>query len=136
MFSSQYIVRMHDSDMAGIIFFANQFRFIHDVWEDFIAAEGIGLAHIFNDSDYVFVIVHAEGDYIASLAVGDHLEITLAVEHIGNSSFSCVYNVLRLPSRELVGRAKIVHVTLETASRKKIPVPAPLRAILERHLRA
>jgi 1,4-dihydroxy-2-naphthoyl-CoA hydrolase len=64
MFVAPYTVRMHDSDMAGIIFFANQFKFVHDIWEDFITSEGIGLAHIFNDAEYLFVIVHAEGDYI------------------------------------------------------------------------
>lgn len=133
MFASRYVVRMHDSDMAGIIFFANQFRFVHDTWEDFIESEGIGLAHIFKDSDYFFVIVHAEGDYIAPLCVGDNLEVALTVEHIGTSSFSCHYDVLRLPDRELVGKAKIVHVTLDATSRKKIPIPPSLQAILEKH---
>lgn len=133
MFIAKNQVRMHDTDMAGIIFFASQFRFAHDALEDFTASEGLGFDHVFHKAHFVFVIVHAEADYLASLAVGDPLEVHLTVEHLGNSSFTICYNIYK-PERVLVGTAKTVHVTLDAKSRKKIPIPASLRKILEKHL--
>lgn len=123
---------MHDSDIAGVIFFASQFRFAHDAWEDFLHSEHMGLAKLFSQSDYLFLIVHAEADYGMPLEVGDQLDIHLEVSHIGESSFSTLYKIFR--EKELVGQAKIVHVTVDAHERKKIAIPQSLKAVLNRHI--
>lgn len=124
---------MNDTDMAGIIYFANQFRFAHEAWEDFIENEGIGLAHLLNNEDYIFVIRHVEGDYFTPLYVGDKLEVVLTVEHVGQHSFSTNYVIMRKSDGKKVGQAKIVHVTLCASSRTKIAIPESLQAILNKH---
>lgn len=130
MFIAKNVVRMHDTDMAGIIFFANQFRFVHDALEDFCESEGLGFDRLFHEENFVFVIVHAEADYKATLRVGDKLEVHLTVENVGNSSFTIEYKIYK-KNAVLAGTAKTVHVTLDAKSRKKIPIPAALRKILE-----
>lgn len=133
MFIAQNQVRMHDTDMAGILYFARQFRFAHDALEDFCASEGLSFDAVFHGNEFVFVIVHCEADYLASLKVGDHLEVHLSVEHIGKTSFTLLYHIFR-NKKELVGTAKTVHVTLDSKSRKKIPIPEKFRKKLEKHL--
>lgn len=133
MFIAHNKVRMHDTDMAGILYFARQFRFVHDALEDFAETEDLKFDHIFNNKTFVFVIVHAEADYLAPLKVGDVLEVHLKVEKIGNSSFTIGYDIYR-SKNELVGRAKTVHVTLDNKTRTKIPIPAELKHKLEKHL--
>lgn len=125
---------MHDTDMAGILYFPRQFRFAHDALEDFIESEaGMSFDQVFRREKFVFVIVHAEADYHSPLRVGDDIEIHLSIEKIGNSSFTVVYKIYRIPDNELVGSAKTVHVSLESDSRKKIPIPERLRDTLEKH---
>lgn len=128
MFKAYNQVRMHDTDMAGILYFASQFRFVHDAIEDFVSHLGFGLARLFTEEEFVFVIRHAEADYLAPLAVGDRLTIEVRVMAVGVSSFTTHYSIYR--GGELVGTAVIVHVTLERVSRCKIPVPDVLRAAL------
>lgn len=126
-------VRMHDTDMAGILYFARQFRFAHDALEDFVESEtGISFDDIFRREKFVFVIVHCEADYFASLAVGDKLEIRLSVEKIGNSSFTLFYKIFR--ENVLVGTVKTVHVSLNSETKVKIEVPDVLRRSLEKYL--
>lgn len=126
-------VRMHDTDMAGILYFARQFRFAHDALEDFVESEtGISFDDIFRREKFVFVIVHCEADYFASLAVGDKLEIRLSVEKIGNSSFTLFYKIFR--QHALVGTVKTVHVSLNSETKVKIEVPDVLRQSLEKYL--
>lgn len=134
MFIAQNKVRMHDTDMAGILYFARQFRFAHDALEDFSESEGLGFNQVFHQGNFVFVIVHAEADYLAPLQVGDPLEVHLNVEHVGNTSFSLVYHIYRKSDRVLVGTAKTVHVTLDSKTRKKIPIPEILGEKLKKHL--
>lgn len=125
-------VRMHDTDMAGILYFARQFRFAHDALEDFMESEGLNFDTLFNESHFVFVIVHAEADYMASLSVGDKLEIHLFIERVGTTSFTVSYHIYK-GQHELVGTVKTVHVTLDAFTRQKMEIPADFRAYLQRH---
>ena len=132
MFISYNKVRMHDTDMAGILYFARQFRFAHDALEDFVESEGMTFDDVFHRKNFVFVIVHCEADYLMSLNVGDKLEVHVFVERIGSTSFTMSYHIYRT-DHSLVGTAKTIHVTLDTKTRKKIDIPDDFRAMLEKH---
>ncbi len=134
MFISHNRVRMHDTDMAGILYFARQFRFAHDALEEFMESEGLSFQHLFHKEHYVFVIVHAEADYLTPLKIGDLLEVHLGIEKVGSSSFTVSYQIYKTGRTALVGSAKTVHVTLDSKTRMKIPMPATLRHKLLKHL--
>lgn len=134
MFITHNQVRMHDTDMAGILYFPRQFRFAHDALEDLFSEANLSFHQIFHKENFVFVIVHAEADYLATLRVGDKLEVHVTIERIGTSSFTVVYRFYLESSQKLVGTAKTVHVTLENSSRIKIPIPETLKVILMKHL--
>lgn len=135
MFITHNKVRMHDTDMAGILYFPRQFRFAHDALEEFVESFGYNFHRIFTKESFVFVIVRAESDYLAPLSVGDHLEIQLVVSAIGKTSFAIVYKIFK-SDKTLVGTAKTIHVTLDASTRKKIPIPEHFRKFLEKHLEA
>jgi 1,4-dihydroxy-2-naphthoyl-CoA hydrolase len=133
MFLTHNRVRMHDTDMAGILYFARQFRFAHDALEDFIDSLGLSFDQIFRLEHYVFVIVHAEADYLAPLHVGDKIDVELWISSIGNSSFTVLYNIIK-SDKTLAGTAKTVHVTLDAKTRQKIPIPNLFKELLKKHL--
>lgn len=124
---------MHDTDMAGILYFARQFRFVHDALEDLFESEGYSFDHIFHHGQYIFVIVHAEADYLASLKVGDQLQVHTTIEKMGNTSISFLFKIYR-NNHELVGTAKTVHVCLDRISRVKCPIPEELRQKFSKYL--
>jgi len=134
MFITHNKVRMNDTDMAGILYFANQFRFVHDAWEDFVEKENISFKKVLHEENFLFVIVHAEADYFAPLDIGDKLEIHVSVETIGNSSFTMLYQIYKEDKTE-AGLAKIVHVTIDKKTRKKISIPSHLKELLHKHLK-
>lgn len=123
---------MHDTDMAGILYFAKQFRFAHDALEDFVHSFGYNFKNVFELNDFVFVIRHVEADYLLPVTLGDKLEIHVSIENIGTSSFTVKYDIYR--DEILVGMAKTVHVTLTRTTRKKIPIPQEFKKHLEEHL--
>lgn len=131
-FIAQNKVRMHDTDMAGILYFPRQFRFAHDALEDFIESQGMTFETVFRQEKFVFVIVHAEADYLIPLHVGDKLEVHLLVENIGITSFALNYQIFR--EKILVGTAKTVHVCLDSDSRTKVVIPERLKLSLEKYL--
>ena len=133
IFKTTNKVRMHDTDMAGILYFPRIFRFVHDALEDLMKSEGFPFEKMLRGSDFVFVIVHSEADYYSSLVVGDEIQVHARVEHSGVTSFTIVYEIYKLDHTHM-GRVRTVHVTVDNVSRKKIPVPDILKSILEKYL--
>ncbi|MCE5317661.1 MAG: acyl-CoA thioesterase [Parachlamydia sp.] len=132
IFEAKNKVRIHDTDMAGILYFPRIFRFVHDALEDLMKSEGFPFEKMLR-SDFVFVIVHSEADYYNSLVVGDEIQIHAHVDRIGTTSFTMIYEFYKTDQTHM-GRARTVHVTVDNASRKKIPVPEIMRKILEKFL--
>ena len=86
---------------------------------------------ISSQSNYFQPIVHAESDYKTPVFAGDKIAITVKVGHIGKTSFSLEYTLKR--GKTLVGKAQTVHVTIDQKTRKKIPLPSPLRRALNKY---
>lgn len=128
---------MNDTDVAGIIYFANQFRFVHDAWEDLVELEKMDFHQIFHKENFLFVIVHVEADYLAPLLIADRLEIHVTIENIGTSSFTTSYNIYKEDkvTKELIlaGKAKTTHVTIDKTTRTKIAIPDHFKAILKKY---
>ncbi len=131
MFSTTLTVRLADTDAAGILYFANQFQFIHETFEALIESEGFSFADVMAREDFMFVIVHAESDYLKPLKVGDALHVSCWVSRIGDTSFTVSYMLRR--SGEVVGTAKTVHVTIDKKTSEKITVPEKLGHFLEKY---
>jgi 1,4-dihydroxy-2-naphthoyl-CoA hydrolase len=132
-FSREVPIRLYDTDAAGFLFFGAQFRIAHEVFEEFVAELGFSVGGVIRERTLLFPVVHAEADYAAPLTVGDRVTVSVGVARIGDSSFAVRYR-LALPAGREAGRVELVHVTLDAASRTPVPVPAPLRAALERYL--
>jgi 1,4-dihydroxy-2-naphthoyl-CoA hydrolase len=124
-------IRLHDTDAAGIIFFANQFKIIHDAYEDLLEEFGWSFQTMLKGTKYFLPIAHAESDYKTPLCVGDKIEIAIKVGHIGKTSFSFEYSLKR--GKILVGSAKTVHVTINQKTRKKVSLPTSLRSALVKY---
>ena len=134
MFIYKTEVRLHDTDAAGRIFFANQFVIVHDAYEQLLVKFGFSFPSMLKGGRYFLPIVHAESDYKAHLTVGDKISIAVKVGHIGHTSFTFEYIIRRCQT--VVGTAKTVHVTISTRTDKKTPLPAPLRRSLEKYSRS
>lgn len=133
MFIYKTKIHLHDTDAAGRIFFANQFKIIHDAYEALLEKFGCSFESMLKGGKYFLPIVHAESDYKAHLFVGDKIDIAIKVGHIGTTSFSFEYLIKR--KNQLVGSAKTIHVTVSAKTGKKTPLPAPMRRGLEAYAR-
>ena len=131
MFIYKTEIHLHDTDAAGRIFFANQFKIVHDAYEALLVKFNFSFPTMLKGGRYFLPIVHAESDYKAHLTVGDKISIGIKVGHIGHTSFTFEYIIRR--GTTIVGTAKTVHVTISTKTDKKTPLPASLRRSLEKY---
>lgn len=132
MFTYKTQIRLHDTDAAGLLFFANQFKIIHDAYELLLEKFGFSFPQMLKGGKYFLPIVHAESDYLQKLFVGDKITVSIKVGQIGTTSFSFEYEI-RNDRRQLVGTAKTVHVTINPKTGKKTPLPPSIRRALENY---
>ena len=132
MFSYKTKIRLHDTDAAGIIFFANQLKIVHDAYEEWLEKYDLGFHTLLKKTNFFLPIVHAESDYKTSVFAGDKIVVALKTGHIGQTSFSLEFTLTR--GKTMVGTARTVHVAIDQKTRQKIPLPAVLRRVLEKYL--
>jgi len=131
MFKLETSVKLHDTDAAGLLFFASQFLFAHDAYEAYLNSQGLGFAAVLRDGGYKLPIVRAEADYSKPLAVGDRLTVEMTAEKVSVHSFVLAYRLLAADGSE-VGRVRTVHVCVDGVSGNKIALPPDLRAALQK----
>lgn len=130
MYNYRTQIRLHDTDAAGLLFFANQFKILHDAYESLLQKIGFGFEVMLRDKTYFLPIVHAESDYKAPLFVADGIVINVRIANIGVTSFTFDYTVTH-DKGHIVGTGKTVHVTMDKKTQRKIPIPDDFRQKLE-----
>lgn len=131
-FKRRSVVRLKDTDAAGIIFFLNYFVFAHETYELFLEEIGYSLRRIIEQESFSLPIVHAESDYHQMLKLEDDITIVLNVNRIGTTSFTLAYNYY-LEDNELAGSVRTVHVCIDKTTLKKAPIPEELRQALKKY---
>ncbi|MBM4172546.1 MAG: acyl-CoA thioesterase [Ignavibacteria bacterium] len=131
MFNTKITVNFFDADPAGIIFYANLFRFAHTAYEELMLNIKTEKNYFF-DNDYVLPIVHAEANYIKPIKVGDDLDVKVIVTNLKKSSFELSYSFVN--NNVEVAAAKTVHVCVEKEKFEKSELPEELYNKLKPHL--
>lgn len=86
-------------------------------------------------SPVVSLVVETGCRYFESVGFPDVLEAGLAVERLGNSSIVYAIGIFRRGGELAVAQGRFVHVTVNRATQRPVPIPAPMRAGLTALLR-
>jgi len=131
MLTYKTTIKLHDTDAAGLLFFANQFKIVHEAYEILFEQIGFGFAKLIRDCDFFLPIVHAQSDYTAPLFVGDKVKVEVRLAKIGRTSFTLSYRLFN-QNNKLVGTSQTVHVSVAKTTKKKIPLPPALLRVLKK----
>jgi acyl-CoA thioester hydrolase len=77
------------------------------------------------------VVVETSCRFFASLSFPDVIDAGLRVSNIGNSSVRYEIGLFRRGEKEPAATGQFVHVYVDRATRRPVPVPAEVRAALE-----
>ena len=111
-FQHCFRVALHDTDAAGVLFFAHLFRHAHDAYEAWMAQLGFPLDAMIRGGDLGLPLVHAEADYRRPMRHGDQVSVTLGVAELGEGSFTIDYR-FHLDGGKLAATARTVHVCIQ-----------------------
>jgi len=129
LFRFPYTVRFHDTDPAGIVFFAHYFRIAHEAYEAWLESVGQPLAIYVDDTKAGLPIATSTADYHRSLRLGERVTITVELKRLGHTSYTLRYRFLDAEGMSTT-EIETVHVHLDTETRRPTLLPPALAAVL------
>lgn len=137
LFSSTYPIRFSDVDHAGILYYPRFLHYFHCCFEDFFErGMGIPYNHLLDVERLGFPTVHMEVDYLKPLRFGDHVEISLGVQKIGNKSITWTYtgDTARDNKKVRAVEASLITACLDMDSFKGIALPQKYHDLFKKWL--
>ncbi len=132
MFIYKKKILFGDCDSAGILFFANLFKYMHEAYEYFIESFTNYENH-FNNSVVAYPVIKATADYYSPLLLGKTAEIEVSATQIRENSFELEYVFLIDDEIKAVG--KTAHVCVDINTLEKSPLNLNLIKGLEQSLK-
>ena len=111
MYNYQTKIKLHETDAAGLLFFANQFKIIHDAYEGLLEELGFGFPDLLKDHDFFLPIVHAESDFKKPTHGGDRITVQTSLQELGRTSFTLRHEILN-EQGETAAIVTTVHVAV------------------------
>jgi acyl-CoA thioester hydrolase len=115
-----------DTDMAGIVYYANYLKYIERARSDIVEQLGVD-QRAMREEDIVFVITRVEADYLGTARFGDRLEVRTTHHAKGAVRWMFDQDVVR--DGDVIFRARVTAVCMTTAG-KPTRLPAKLRSQL------
>jgi acyl-CoA thioester hydrolase len=139
-FSHRRLVEFADTDLAGIMHFANFFRFVESAEHAFFRSLGHPVHTARGAAHEGWPRLEVACKYLKPARFEQTLETCLRIEELRTSSLRYSFWIFGAddPNRLLVasGTCSIIHVELDTQAHdiRKTPIPAALRQLLEERM--
>ena len=125
-------IEFADTDMAGIVHFANFFRFMEAAEVEFLRARGLSVALTWEGDTLGFPRVSASCDYLKPAKFEDVLDVSVRVARLGRKSVTYAFEFTK--NGDGIARGQVTSVCCRIGPQRQIEaieIPASMRAILE-----
>ena len=126
-FSTRARVYYEDTDLAGIVYYANYLKFIERARTEWVESLGIDQARLKAERGIVFAVRRVEADYLAPARFGDRLDVTARPEVLTGARIVMAQEVRRGAETLFAARVTLVCLTSAGAAAR---IPAELRSLL------
>ena len=127
-FSWPVRVYYEDTDLGGVVYYANYLRFMERARTEWLRSVGIEQDRVRDELGLLFVVVSCDVRYLRPARFNDALEVTVNVSDTGRASLTFEQQVLRADEKLCTGVVRAASVAARTFRPK--PLPARLQEAL------
>lgn len=121
-------VYYEDTDLAGIVYYANYLRFTERARTELIRDIGVDQTRLKQEDGIVFAVRQVQADYILPAVFDDRLTVVTEVKRAGGARIELKQDILR--DGETLFSSEVTLVALATDG-KPARIPAEIRRKLE-----
>ena len=122
-------VYYEDTDLVGIVYYANYLKFIERARTEWVRGLGVDQSRLKTEEGIVFAVRRVEADYLTPARFDDVLAVETRVEEIGGARITLTQTVRRDDETCFVARVQLVALS-NTGRPQRLP-EALKRAIAE-----
>ena len=120
-------VYYEDTDLAGIVYYANYLKFIERARTEWVASLGVDQMALKAREGIVFAVRRVEADFLRPAKFGDELVVETTLHSLGGARIVLEQTVLRGGERVFAAQVTLVCLTEDGHAAR---LPADLRAKL------
>ena len=120
-------VYYEDTDLAGIVYYANYLRFIERARTEWVRGQGIDQTRLKQEEGLVFAVRRVEADYLVPAHFDDDLTVRTSVEQMTGARIVLNQDVMR--GMDLLFSSQVTLVAL-TVDGQPTRLPANIRRIV------
>lgn len=117
-------VYIEDTDMGGVVFYANYLKFFERARTEWLRSLGITQQMLIDDASLIFVVSRMSVDYIAPARLDDELKLTVEIERIGRASVHFAQHAWRYGT--LLASAQIQIVSVSLSQMRPVAIPSDI----------
>jgi acyl-CoA thioester hydrolase len=130
-FSTEVRVRLPETDAMGIVFHGVFFTYLEVGRMDYLRNLGLSGSHAQPIRDFDNVVARACCDFRSSARFDDALVVHVRIAEIRRTSFRFEFLITHKREARVVAEGHTVHVAIDRANGRPMPVPAAFRAAIE-----
>lgn len=132
MFSWPVRVYYEDTDLGGVVYYANYLRFMERARTEWLRHVGVDQGRLLADRGLIFVIVSAEIRYRRPARFDDHLHVTVALESSRRTALTFAQEIRReTVDGELLTLGRVQAACVDAADFRPRPIPPDILQRLE-----
>ena len=125
-FSWRVRVYYEDTDLGGVVYYANYLKFMERARTEWLRALGFEQTALARDHGMVFVVSSLAIDYLKPAAFNDELAVTVELEKLGAGQIILMQRITR--GAEELATARVRIACVNTATFRPVRIPGPLNA--------
>ena len=120
-------VYYEDTDMGGIVYYANYLKFIERGRSEFVRAAGVDQLALRDGRGIIFAVRRVEADFLLAARFDDMLDVRTSVRAVGGARIEMEQSILRQDVTIFQARVTLVCLDLQG---KAVRIPADIRSRL------
>jgi YbgC/YbaW family acyl-CoA thioester hydrolase len=130
-FRARRRVEFADTDMAGLVHFANFFRFMESAEVEFLRSRGLSVAMEHEGERLGFPRVSASCDYLSPAHFDDQIDVEVSVSNVGRKSVTYAFEFFCGDVLLARGQVSAVCCRVVPGGIESIEMPGSIRKALE-----
>jgi acyl-CoA thioester hydrolase len=130
-FSWPIRVYYEDTDLGGVVYYANYLKFMERARTEWLRAYGFEQDELIRDLDVIFAVKKIDLEYILPARFNDELLVSARVIEFGRASMTLAQEITRQNETGVLCKGKVKIASLRATTFKPCPMPPAIRDLLQ-----
>ena len=124
-------VYYEDTDLGGVVYYANYLRFMERARTEWLRAAGFEQDELIRELDVIFAVRKIDIEYILPARFNDELLVSAKVIDFGRASITLAQEIMKQKETGVLCKGKIKIASLKASTFKPCAIPPAIREVMQ-----